>query len=643
MKKLLGSCLALLLAALLLTGAALAADWPQFLGEEARPGVSDADGPRSEAEFGLRWEFCSGSSEPGAMTWTDIPGTPIVVGERVYVYSSGRLWKLDLKTGKALASAEVYPSPVNQFFVYPSYGEGKIFVPCQKMNPGLDMADGTYLHVYDAETMESLYVTENLTKGQMQCPVSYHDGYVVTGTYGLNGYYACFTAEDEDPARGDEVKKPLWTVQVESRTSFSQNGAAFAGDYVYFGYGNTVYCVKYKTGEVKSFSLGEGFSIRSTPTWSEEMGRLYVSACEEAAGAAVFSYVLGEDGLPLPEKTLSWSSGVEEGGTQAAPVVWNGRLYLGGGGGMMGTNEPFHVLDARTMTEAYSIPVEAKGTASVCTAWATEENGWEVTIYLVPYRPLEGNVERDGRTELRPIRSDFCIIKDRPGQTAARYERIENVGRPQFCSQSVAIAEDGSLLWYNDAGYVYCYENTSGLFTDTVKHWGRDYVAWLARRGVVNGMGDGTYAPEQTVTRAQFAQLLAKTSGEALTETDTPYDDVAPAAWYAPAVAWCVRRGVLENASGDFRPNAPIRRDDMARVLYLYVKNVAETELKTVAEPMSFTDAGEMSAANLEAVTAMQLAGIINGMGDGTFGPARSATRAQAAAMLARFYKAVKE
>ncbi len=643
MKKLLGKGMALLLAVLLLAGTALAADWPQFLGEETSPGVSEGDGPRSSAEFGLRWAFSTGSSEPGAMSWTDIPGTPIVVGDKVFVYSSGKLWKLDLKTGKALASAEVYPSSVNQFFVYPAYGEGKIFVPCQKMNPGLEGADGTYLHAYDAETMESLYVTENLTKGQMQCPVTYHDGYVVTGTYGLNGYYACFTAEDEDPTRPDEVKKPLWTVQVESRTSFSQNGAAFVGDCVYFGFGNTVYAVKYRTGEVRSFELGEGFSIRSTPVWSAELGRLFVSACQETAGAAVFSFALGEDGLPIADKTLSWFSGIEEGGTQAAPVVWNGRLYLGGGGGMMGTNEPFHVLDAATMTEVYSVPVCAKGTASVCTAWSTEENGQEVTIYLVPYRPLEGEVTVDGRKEYKPIRSDFCIIKDKPGQTAARYEVIENVGHPQFCSQSVAIAEDGALVWYNDAGYVYCYENTNGLFTDTVKHWGRDYVAWLSRRGVINGMGDGTFAPEQAVTRAQFAQLLAKTSGEALTGTDTPYTDVAPAAWYAPAVAWCFRRGVAEETEGAFRPNEPIRRDEMARMLYLYVQNVAGTELKAVAEPMSFTDAGEMSAARLEAVTAMQRAGIINGMGDGTFGPARSATRAQATTMLARFYRAVKE
>ena len=643
MKKLLGRILALLLAALLLTGGAFAADWPQFLGEEAHPGIAVGDGPRSGEEFALRWEFSSGSSDPGAMSWNDIPGTPIVVGERVYVYSSGKLWKLDLKTGAVLGSAVVYSSPVNQFFVYPSYGEGKIFVPCQKANPGLEGADGTYLHVYDAETMESLYVTENLTKGQMQSPVSYHDGYVVTGTYGFNGYYACFTAEDEDPTRPDEVKQPLWTVQVESRTSFSQNGAAFAGDYVYFGCGSTLYSVKYQTGEVQSISLGEDYSIRSTPTWNAGMGRLFVSACHSAKGAAVFSFVPGADGLPIPEKTLTWHSGVEEGGTQAAPVVWNGRLYLGGGGGMMGSSEPFHVLDAATLTEVYSVPIQAKGTASVCTAWAAEENGREVTIYLVPYRPLEGEVVRDGRTELRPVRSDFCIIKDRPGQTEARYEVVENVGRPQFCSQSVAIAEDGALLWYNDAGYVYCYENTSGLFTDTVNHWGRDEIAWLARRGIINGMGNGTYAPQQTVTRAQFAQLLAKLSGEPLEATETPYDDVAPGAWYAPAVAWCCSRGVAEERSGSFRPGDPIRRDEMAMMLYLYAKNAARKELAAVAAPVTFTDAGELTAARLEAVNAMQIAGIINGMGDGTFGPGRSATRAQAAAMLTRFYRAVTE
>ena len=631
MKKLPGRALALLLAVLLLAGTALAADWPQFLGDPASPGVSVGDGPRNGAELALRWEFTSGSSDPGAMSWNDIPGTPIVVGERVYVYSSRMLRMLDLKTGKELASAEVYSEGVNQFFVYIAYGEGKIFVPCQKLNPALEGENGTYLHVYDAETLESLYVTENLSRGQMQSPVNVHDGYVVTGTYGRNGFFACFTTEDEDPSKPLELKAPLWTVQVESLTSFSQNGSAFVGEYVYFGLDNTLYAVRYKTGEVTTFALDEGCSVRSTPFWSAEQGRLFVSANHESAGAAVYSFAVRADGLIDSESRMSWFSHTEGGGTQSAPVVYNGRLYLGGGGGMMGSAEPVHVLDAATLTEQYSVPVQCKGTPSVSTAFATEENGWEVTVYVVPYVPNEA-----------ANCSELCIFTDKPGQTKARYEIVQNVGRKQYCSQSVAIAEDGALVWYNDAGRVYCYENSTGLFKDTLSHWGRDYVAWLSRRGVINGMGDGTFAPEQSVTRAQFAQLLAKMSGETLSEKETPYTDVAATAWYGPAVAWCVEKGVLEDAAGEYRPNEPIRRDDMARMLYLYARNVAKTDLPRVAEAISFTDAGEFSPRTAEAISAMTAAGIINGMGDGTFAPARSATRAQAATMLTRFYRAVK-
>ena len=60
--------------------------------------------------------------------------------------------------------------------------------------------------MFDADTLEQLYVTESIATGQMQSPVMYHNGYFVTGTYGRNGVYACFTAKDEDTARGDEVK-----------------------------------------------------------------------------------------------------------------------------------------------------------------------------------------------------------------------------------------------------------------------------------------------------------------------------------------------------------------------------------------------------------------------------------------------------
>ena len=201
----------------------------------------------------------------------------------------------------------------------------------------------------------------------------YHDGYFVTGIYGRNAVYAGFTAEDEDPTRCDEVKPISWTVDPGSKYGFSFNGAAFVDDYCYFGCENLLYVVNYKTGNVRIFDIGEGHHISSTITYSGETKRLYVASNHPDAHAAVFSYELGADGMPLASTVREWVSEVENGGTQSSPVVYKGRLYLGGGGHSMGSNEPFHVLDAFTMKEIYSVPILSKGSAGISTAYATEE------------------------------------------------------------------------------------------------------------------------------------------------------------------------------------------------------------------------------------------------------------------------------
>lgn len=74
-------------------------------------------------------------------------------------------------------------------------------------------------------------------------------------------------------------------------------------------------------------------------------------------------------------------------------------------------------------------------------------------------------------TRCKSIQLLPLVIKDKEGQTEPEYEIVENVGEPEFCSQSIAIAANGSLIWYNDAGYVYCYgntENTATTATDLV-------------------------------------------------------------------------------------------------------------------------------------------------------------------------------
>ena len=602
----------------------VSADWPQFLGNETAPGISAGDGPTSGKELALRWEKNTGS------TWQDVPGTPIVVDGYVYFYSSQFLRKVELRTGKEVATAPVYGAPMNQFFINIAYGEGKIFVPCQKdtLDDGAEIP-GCFLRVYDADTLQQLYVTASISAGQPQSPVMYHDGYVVTGTYGRSGAYACFTAKDDDPARSNEVKPVLWSVDPDSAYGFSFNGAAFVGDHCYFGCDNLLYVVNYKTGESRTFDVGAGYAIRSSVTYSPETRRLYVAANHPDYHAAVFSYELGADGMPDGATACKWISQTESGGTQSTPVICNGRLYLGGGGHTMGSAEPFHVLDAVTLQEIYSVPILTKGSAAVCAAYATEENGWQVYIYMVPFAPNKQD------------KSELWILRDRQGQTKAEYEIVENIGHSQYCSQSVLVAEDGSLIWYNDAGRVYCYENTAGVFSDTKTHWARESIAYLARRGVLSGVGRGRFDPEGAVTRAQFAQILAKLSGEDFSACKTDVFSDVDTQWFAPAVAWCAEKGIAD-ASDTFRPNEPITRQDMALMLYRYVTKVAGSALPAVNAPVSFKDAGEIAEDAAEAVAAMQQGGIISGIAEGSgfrFAPNRQASRAQASAMIARLFE----
>ncbi len=456
----------------LISVTAFASDWPQFLGELNRQGLSDGFGAVRGSDLSLRWEKSTGN------TWTDVPGAPIVVGEYVYYYSSEHIRKLKLSTGEEVASARVYGAPINQFFVNIAYGDGKIFVPCQKDNldDGIDIK-GCFFRVYSAETLKQLYVTESVGTGQMQSPIMYNDGYFVTGVYGRNGIYACFTSEDEDPSRTDEVKKMKWSVSSQGKYGFSFNGATFVGDYCYFGCNNIVNVVNCKNGEVNMFSIGDGYRISSAIIYNEDIRRLYVTSNHPDNHAAVFSYELGEYGVPVESSACKWISAAEGGGTQSTPVIYKGRLYLGGGGHTMGSNEPFHVLDAVTLEEIYSVPVLTKGSAAVSTAYANEGNNWQVYIYVVPYSP-----NADGFSEL-------WIISDGQGQTEARYETIENIGRSQYCSQSLALASDGSLIWYNDGGYLYCYENKTASADNFVKHKIHQDLPISPLCGIVSGTG----------------------------------------------------------------------------------------------------------------------------------------------------------
>lgn len=180
-------------------------------------------------------------------------------------------------------------------------------------------------------------------------------------------------------------------------------------------------------------------------------------------------------------------------------------------------------------------------------------------------------------------------------------------------------------------------------FSDMEGHWAAREVATLTRLGVVQGYPDGTFGPSRSVTRAEFAVMLQRlldvlrgtgaTGGTNGGDLTLPFTDAADIpAWAATAIARATADRLLGGyPDGTFRPHQPISRQEAAALLTRVPEGPPATQ-----PPMTFADAGQIAAWALPAVEAAVVRGLVRGYPDGTFGPLREITRAEAAAILMR-------
>jgi len=182
------------------------------------------------------------------------------------------------------------------------------------------------------------------------------------------------------------------------------------------------------------------------------------------------------------------------------------------------------------------------------------------------------------------------------------------------------------------------------IFEDVSQaNWYADYIAAVTSAGAFAGVSEGVFNPQGNMTRAMFAQVLAVIDGADLQafEGVTPtFTDVAVETWYFAAVEWAVSLGIVSGMDdGTFDPDAPITREQLAAMLFRFIQAMGiEIPMDEVIE---FTDRSEIAPWALEAVAAVHAKGIMVGMPDGSFDPKAIATRAEAAAIFARFLEMV--
>jgi hypothetical protein len=185
-------------------------------------------------------------------------------------------------------------------------------------------------------------------------------------------------------------------------------------------------------------------------------------------------------------------------------------------------------------------------------------------------------------------------------------------------------------------------------FTDLTKPWHeKKYIETLANKLIIEGKKDsqgkpdGTFAPGEDMTRAQFTTMLVKAlalpskkDGKVLA-----FSDVKESDWFKDALDIAVGYGIITGKpDGRFAPNEPVTRSQVAIMLHRTMElGFINDMTKVNPDKKEFTDVAKLDAKTKEAIDALYEAGIISGKPDGTFDPNGKTLRNHMAKMLAEF------
>ena len=186
------------------------------------------------------------------------------------------------------------------------------------------------------------------------------------------------------------------------------------------------------------------------------------------------------------------------------------------------------------------------------------------------------------------------------------------------------------------------------MFTDVAKNWAYPGIQYCVTHGIMGGMGDGTFAPTGTTTRAQIVQILYNLEGTPAVSGMTPFTDLT-ANWYKPAILWAYQNNVVAGTSPTtFDPERPVTREQIAVILTQYMFHVLKMERTwTPADLSTFPDGAQVSGWAKEAMQDAVALGLINGTkapdGKVYLDPQGSAARQQVATILMNFCQNVKK
>ena len=271
-----------------------------------------------------------------------------------------------------------------------------------------------------------------------------------------------------------------------------------------------------------------------------------------------------------------------------------------------------------------------------------KQNGRTVTISAEAVKDEKGKATGAVKVEVavnsKPVESiPGGITVSIPGGDSAGnvLAQVQDDGAETIIKKSI-VEKDGSYKALLPGCATVKIIDNSKTFTDVSdSYWAKDSIDFVASRELLQGSGNGAFAPAQPMTRAMLVTMLYRLeSGKA--EGGHGFQDVAEDAWYTDPVTWASGNQIVNGISADqFAPDQNITREQLAAMMYRYAKFL-NMDTSTAGDLKQFGDKEKVSSWAEEAVTWAVGAGLMNGRGENILDPAGTATRAEVAAIMQR-------
>ncbi len=178
-------------------------------------------------------------------------------------------------------------------------------------------------------------------------------------------------------------------------------------------------------------------------------------------------------------------------------------------------------------------------------------------------------------------------------------------------------------------------------FSDVSNHWAKDIINDMGSRMIINGIGNGSFNPERNITRAEFAAIICRALGLKGKTDSGRFKDITATDWYSSHIETAASYGIINGYSdGTFRPNEAITREQAMAMVYRAMKmtglapELSDSAISSLVD--IFRDGSTVSEYARLGVAACLETGVINGRGAGMIAPRDCITRVETAVILHR-------